>query len=237
MGGEGVRESSVSVFLYLYSPVTTPQTDALYVLTVCRRSFCLFHCVFLLSVVFLHPSFRISPLLWRLPRRSQTTALSLVSSVWWPTLHSLCMEVQQAYMLCVHKLRCKWLEQKGGAAVREWKWKCVPLKGTHCIKRAQCSLNTTTEGLCHWWRLALVGRVYQHVLCACVWIYIHTGHVSIVSLSLTHETELTAPLGPAGSHFFLQVWQVVCKNNPQQHSASSLCLWGWAWEFQTNVHL
>lgn len=45
-GGDGVRESCVSVFPYLYPPVTTPKTDALYVLTVCRRSFCLFHCVF-----------------------------------------------------------------------------------------------------------------------------------------------------------------------------------------------
>lgn len=35
--------------------------------------------------------------------------------------------------------------------------------------------------------------------------YVHTGHVSIVILSLTQEIELTAPLGPAGSHFFPQV--------------------------------
>lgn len=49
-----MRENSVSVFLYLYPPVTTPKTDALYVLTVCQRSFCLFRCVFFLSLLFFY---------------------------------------------------------------------------------------------------------------------------------------------------------------------------------------
>lgn len=57
MGGVGVRGSSVSVFLYLYPPVTTPQTHAQYVLTVCRRSFCLFHCVFFTLLFFYTPPF------------------------------------------------------------------------------------------------------------------------------------------------------------------------------------
>lgn len=127
MGGERVRESSVSVFPYLYPPVTTPKTDAFYILTVCRRSFCLFHCVFCLCCFFFTPllSHQSFPLEAALPLTNSSTLP--VGSVWWPTLHSLCMEVQQAYMLCAHKLWCKWLEQKGGAAVRGWKWKCVPL--------------------------------------------------------------------------------------------------------------
>lgn len=47
-----MRESSVPAFPYLYPLVTTPKTDALYILTVCRRSFCLLHCIFLFWLVF-----------------------------------------------------------------------------------------------------------------------------------------------------------------------------------------
>lgn len=142
MGGEGVRGSSVSVFPHLSPPVTTPKTDALYVLTVCRRSFCLFHCVFFFSFFFflsLCCVFFFTPLL---PHQSFTLEaasplannsalpvglLCLMTYITFP----FAMEVQRAYMLCVHKLRCKWLEQKGGAAVRGWKYESA----YHCRGR------------------------------------------------------------------------------------------------------
>lgn len=134
-GDRRVRQREKAVFFafpYLLPPVTTPKTDALYVLTVCRRGFCLFHCVFFSSffyapVVFIHPSLHISPYLWRLPQPLTNNNALPVGTVWWPTLHSLCVAVRRAYMLRVHKLRCKWLEQKEGTAVRGLKWKRVPL--------------------------------------------------------------------------------------------------------------
>lgn len=99
-----MRESSVSVFPCLYPPVTTPKTDTLFVLTVCRRSFCLFHCVFFPSVVFLHPSFHINPLLWRLPRRSQTTALS--QSALFDDLHYILFAWRYSGLTCRVCINC-----------------------------------------------------------------------------------------------------------------------------------
>lgn len=124
------RGSRVFVFPYLQPLVTTPKTDALYVLTVCRRGFCLFYCVFLFfhaPVVFTHPSSHSSPYLWRLLKPLTNNNAIPVGAVWWPTLHSLCVEVQRAYMSCAHKLRCKWREQKEGAAELGGKWKRAPL--------------------------------------------------------------------------------------------------------------
>lgn len=123
-GEKGMAGNSVFAFPYLYPPVTTPKTGALRVLTVCRRSFCLFHCVFFFF-------FACAPLLCSITLEAaslfKNNSTLPVGSVWWPTLHSLCMEVQRPYMLCVHKLQSKWLKQKGGAAVWGWKWKLAPL--------------------------------------------------------------------------------------------------------------
>lgn len=105
-GGDRVGESCVSVFPYLYPPVTTPKTDALYVLTVCRRSFCLFHCVFfcLCCFFFLHPCFHISPLLWRLPRCTQTTALS--QSALFDDLHYILFAWRYSGLTCCVCINC-----------------------------------------------------------------------------------------------------------------------------------
>lgn len=124
-GEKGMAGNSVFAFPYLYPPVTTPKTGALHVLTVCRRSFCLFHCVFFACAP--PPcSANITPLLWRLPHCSKTTALS--QSALFDDLHYILFAWRYSGLTCcVYKLRSKWLKQKGGAAVWGWKWKLAPL--------------------------------------------------------------------------------------------------------------
>ena len=103
---EREKESGVSVFPYLFPPATTPETDALYVLTVCRRSFCLFHCVFFASVVFFTPLLFTSVLfLWRLPRRSQTTALSPQSALF-DDLHYILFAWRYSGLTCCVCINC-----------------------------------------------------------------------------------------------------------------------------------
>lgn len=86
-----------------------------------------FFSFFYALVVFIHPSLHISPYLWRLPQPLTNNNALPVGTVWWPTLHSLWVAVRWVYMLCAHKLQCKWLEQKEGTAVRGLTWKRVPL--------------------------------------------------------------------------------------------------------------
>lgn len=136
MGGE--REREKAVFLHFCTSIHQWQhpkqmhspfeqfVEETFVCSIVFFFFCLFLGLFA-SVVFFTPllSHQSFPLEAALPLTNNNTFPA--GSVWWPTLHSLWMQVQQAYMSCVHKLWCKWLEQKGGAAVLGWKWKCAPL--------------------------------------------------------------------------------------------------------------
>lgn len=47
--------------------------------------------LFYAPVVFIHPSLHISPYLWRLPQPLTNNNALPVGTVWWPTLHSLCV--------------------------------------------------------------------------------------------------------------------------------------------------
>lgn len=157
-----MRGSSVSVFPHLSPPVTTPKTDALYVLTVCRRSFCLFHCVFFFSFFFFYPSvvfFFYTPpstsvfysggcLAARKQQRSPSRALVF------DDLHYISL-LQWRYsgLTCCVCINCgandsnKREEQPYGDG--NMKVRTIVGDASH-QEGAQCSLNTgTAEGSCH----------------------------------------------------------------------------------------